>query len=88
MVPCIGARCYHLDMEAAGGIVGVLLGLILMAVGLLAMYFIVKAAVRNGVLEALDDSRSTVGVHKLITQLRGGSQPPQQRPAQQYPPQQ
>lgn len=79
-------------MAAMGGIIGLLLSLVLMAIGIVVMYFIVKAAVKNGVLEALDDSRSTVGTHRIITQLRGGAAPqqlpggPPHHPGQ-YPPQ-
>ncbi|MQA04239.1 MAG: hypothetical protein GEV07_16430 [Streptosporangiales bacterium] len=77
-------------MAAAGGIIGLLLGLVMMAIGLVVMYFIVKAAVKNGVLEALDDPRATVGTHRLITQLRGGAQqqvPGGNQQLGQYPPQ-
>lgn len=71
------------------GLLGVLLSLILMALGFLVLYFIVKAAVKNGVLAALEDSGSTVGVHRIISQLRGGGQQVAQQPQQQYtPPQQ
>lgn len=81
-------------MAVGASILGILLSLVFAAVGVVVMYFVVKAAVKNGMLEALDDPRATVGAHRVITQLRGGGQvqpAPQQLPGQQqpgqYPPQ-
>lgn len=72
-------------MSGVASILGVLLSLVLMAVGFLILYFIVKAAVKSGTLEALDDPRATLAVHRITNQLAGNDAPAPQQSAPQMP---
>lgn len=76
---------YAHRMGNAASILGLLLGLVLMAVGFLILYFIVKAAVKSGTLEALDDPRATLAVHRITNQLAGNDVPAPQQSAPQMP---
>lgn len=81
---------YARSMGPASSILALLLSLVLMAVGFLILYFVVKAAVKSGTLEALDDPRAALGAHRIVNQL-AGNVVPQQQPQmqqQQQPPQQ